>query len=107
MMKPPPSAPAGPPLRDCYARPSVDVASHSCGQSHWRAKGKPWRIAYGTRRCADDRSHAGVATCVRRTEVGLSNLVLPEELNAKPDLGCGGRSTRYPLAPLKDNGDDC
>jgi hypothetical protein len=59
------------------------------------------------RRCADDWSHAGVAVCPSSAEVGLLKLVLPDELDSTPDLGCGGRSARYPLSPLWDGGDDC
>jgi hypothetical protein len=55
-------------------------------------------LAYRLRRATmRERRVARRRRYVRKEyRVGLLKLVLPDELNTTPGLGCGGRSARYP-----------
>lgn len=94
-MKPPTIAPRVRPFA-IVARVHRTTLRRSVWSKPLACNRKSLRIARRMRRCADDRSHAGVAACASSTEVGPLKLLLPDELNMTPDLGCGGRSTRYP-----------
>lgn len=119
MMKPPPSVPAGSPVRDRYARPTVDVASYCCGQSHWREKGKPSRVAYGITRVSrwtrvgstslvwyDDPAAPDRRERWRQFSTIVSITPLPDERNTTSDPGSCGRRDCYRPATRSD-GDDC